>query len=719
MAELVVTTPEGAVFRYRLGRQALLGRHPDCEILLSDPMASRRHCRIEQAADGVFYAEDVGSANGTMLNNEFLRTRMPLRVNDVLQIGSTRLVLQLEAGEPTALERPRPQLDPDVSIVQLREDVAEAPVSFDYATTAEVQPVTEAQVAAADLGELKRVTQRLRLLVDLGQSLTSTLRPRQLLSNCLDKLFEVFPQAERSFILLLDPEGEPPAMITTGQEVDDALGERSGPLSVSKIRNPQPGEENQVQVSRTVINRVRTQRQAVLLSDASGSGASLPAVSLLRLEIRSVMCAPLIAGGQTLGLLYLDTKDARRPFGPDDVNLLTSVASQIAVVIRNMELAREVAAEAASRQNLQRFFSPHLVERIMRKEITVEPGGTTTTGTVFFSDLVSFTRIAGQMRAGDVVTMLNRYFRVMQEIIFARGGTVDKFGGDLIMAFWGVLVDMPQATAAAAAAALEMQNAMFAFNRELAYASDLVRPPEPLGHGIGLNTGEFMAGIVGSERKIEFTVIGSTVNLAERLQQLAGRGRVYIGQGTYGEIKERALVFRLPDSMVKNVPDPVQVYSLRGLAPPARPEAGGPAADGGGRTSRLDSSSAEILYSLPCVLEAEGCAPVRGVVTRMALTRSERRGRLRLLADAPLPTGARVHLRWCLPEKPSLSALDGVVEHSWGSEADGRPTAVTSTEAVLGTLEVYATGIPDDVLKFRLGVELPSDLTRQDQIIRD
>jgi len=90
MVELVVTSPDGSVVRYTLGSQAVLGRHPDCEVVVADPMASRRHCRILQGSGGQYAVEDNGSANGTLLNGSPLLSQMPLRHGDELTIGSTR-----------------------------------------------------------------------------------------------------------------------------------------------------------------------------------------------------------------------------------------------------------------------------------------------------------------------------------------------------------------------------------------------------------------------------------------------------------------------------------------------------------------------------------------------------------------------------------------------------------------------------------------------------
>ncbi|MCZ7647079.1 MAG: FHA domain-containing protein [Planctomycetota bacterium] len=720
MAELIVNTPEGTVLRYRLGRQTVLGRHPDCDIVLTDPMSSRRHCKIEQGPNGHFFVEDNNSANGTALNNDFLRTRMPLREGDAIQIGSTVLTLRVDS-KPLSQPGMGDVQDPSLSIVRLREDEAEAEPSIDFSMAAGRGVVTAEEESSSDLAQLKRVTGRLKVLLDIGQSLGSSLEPHKVLQTCLDKLFEVFTQAERGFVLLYGPDGQIPSSIAEQNKEGGPAG-GDGPLSVHKIRNPVPGQENEVAISRTIVKRVREKRQSVLVSDATNDAAYNPAMSMARLEIHSVMCSPLVVGNEDLGILYLDTKDAARRFVPDDLNLLNAVTGQLAVVIKNAELARQAATEAVSRQNLQRFLSPHLVELIIKKELNVELGGSMKRGTVFFSDIVGFTRMAAQMKPNDVVALLNRYFRVMQEIIFSRGGTVDKTGGDAIMAFWGVLVDAEFATANACTAALEMQNAMFVFNRELAADANIVKPPEPLGHGLGLNTGEFIAGNIGSDKKIEFTVIGNAVNLAQRVESIAGRGQVFLGEGTYADIKDRAVVVRMPDCPVKNVAKPIQVYSLRGIVPPSNVSAGAPASPYN-ITSRVEPGAQTVMYSLPCRLVVDGQPPVAGLVVRMVFSRPERRARMQVQVERPLPQGARCRLEWQLLEKPSLSPLGCEIDRAWDPNAPQREVAEGGTSLIEvqseeGSLLLSAENVADDVMAFRVGAEIPTDLRSHEDIVR-
>src|SRR5258707_1078248 len=104
-SELIVTAPNGQISRYKLGEKAVIGRHPECEIILSDPMSSRRHCTIERGPDGAFSVSDPGSANGTLLNAQPMKVkeRIPIHNGDTIQIGSTLLVLRIEVRVGTGV----------------------------------------------------------------------------------------------------------------------------------------------------------------------------------------------------------------------------------------------------------------------------------------------------------------------------------------------------------------------------------------------------------------------------------------------------------------------------------------------------------------------------------------------------------------------------------------------------------------------------------------
>jgi class 3 adenylate cyclase len=162
------------------------------------------------------------------------------------------------------------------------------------------------------------------------------------------------------------------------------------------------------------------------------------------------------------------------------------------------------------------YVSPEVVRRLLEGGEQVVSGQRRTI-TVLFSDIRRFTTMSEQMQPEEVVALLNDYMERMTGAIAARGGRVDKFIGDAIMAEWGALENVAQPEMQAVGAAVEMSRALARLNEERRAAG---RPE--LEIGIGLNNGEVVAGTVGSSKKLEFTVIGDTVNLASRLEGLCG-----------------------------------------------------------------------------------------------------------------------------------------------------------------------------------------------------
>jgi adenylate cyclase len=711
-AEIIVTGPDGQTQRFTLNQSAMVGRHPECEIVLTDPMSSRRHCKLERTPAGVIQAEDQKSANGTLLNGEPMRpaVAMPLKNGDVVQIGSTTLVLKLEvAARPSMASAPAVVTDEEDSPVSLIMD-------------ARKQLVSEEEAQTSDVKTLKKVAERLKLLIDVGQALGTSLELPKLISTCLEKLFEVFPQADRAMIVVYAPDGSLPPVITPESDQNSALAQRKTGLAMTKLRHggQQPAE---LKLSRTVLNKVRTEKKSVLI-EKSGS------MSLV--DISSVMCAPLIIADDSLGLIYVETKKALQAFQADDVNILTAVAGQIAVVIRNSDLARKAAEQAAHRESLSRFLSPQLVDQMLKGNISLELGGTEKKGTIFFSDIVGFTKLASKMRAADVLTLLNRYFTVMQNIIFRRGGSIDKCAGDNIMAHWGIIGDMPNFTQCAVTSSVEMQIALFVFNRDESLKKEIKLPPTPLGHGLGLNTGVVCAGNIGSDRKIEFTVIGDPVNLSARIEAMAGRFQTFVGEPTFEEIKTTSLCFRMPDCPAKNVAHPLPVYCVRAIAPQAVDM---PAHNAG------DLALDDLLFAMPCVLKA-GEARIAGMVARMLTSGGETR--ILVHFDKALAPNTPVTLEWDIPEKPTLPSLEGVVERC-GTMPDflattqviekgmAQPTAVTSESlsggvakgASLanyappsGMLMMLVKDLPAEIQAFKAGALIPSDLKSHEDIVR-
>lgn len=211
------------------------------------------------------------------------------------------------------------------------------------------------------------------------------------------------------------------------------------------------------------------------------------------------------------------------------------------------------------------FLSPEMVRDLAENPGTLRLGGTSRTVTVFFSDIAGFTTLSEQMsdRPEVLVEILNKYLTVMTKVVEAHHGYVDKFIGDAVMAVWGAPLEDAQAERNAVNAALECQQALATFNREV-IAKEYGLPP--IGTRIGINTGIAVVGNMGSETRLNYTVAGDTVNLAARLE---GANKVYDSHIMIGEATADALgdgyVLRLLDLLVvKGKHLPVKVFEVVG-----------------------------------------------------------------------------------------------------------------------------------------------------------
>ena len=243
----------------------------------------------------------------------------------------------------------------------------------------------------------------------------------------------------------------------------------------------------------------------------------------------------------------------------------------IILVYLTESLFRAIRADKERKQvrnAFSHYMSPALVEQLAADPSKLKLGGEARFMTILFSDIRGFTGISEQMPAHDLTRFLNRYLTPMTGVILSHKGTIDKYIGDCIMAFWNAPLDNPSHAKNGCAAALEMLKALEAFNQSLFQPdSPFGNLREPVNMGIGLNTGECSVGNMGSAMRVDYSVLGDRVNLASRLE---GQCKEYgvpiiIGEDTYLAAPEFAAM-ELDMIRVKGKKEPARIFALLGDA---------------------------------------------------------------------------------------------------------------------------------------------------------
>jgi len=266
-------------------------------------------------------------------------------------------------------------------------------------------------------------------------------------------------------------------------------------------------------------------------------------------------------------------------------NIMSTALNRVSVALRKLENQEYVKVQGVAtgdeledlasgfntmvdglqeRDKLKTTFGKYMTEAVMEHLMAgkVELGGETLTATILFSDIRSFTSISEKMDAKELVALLNEYFTEMVDVVIKEDGVVDKYIGDAIMAVFGAPVPKKDDALHAVRAAVGMRTALAHLNERLK-----ARGATTIKTGIGVHTGVVVAGNIGSEKRMEYTVIGDTVNLASRLESSTKElgTPVLISDDTYQLVKEHIEARAVKEITVKGRQQPVMTWEVLGL----------------------------------------------------------------------------------------------------------------------------------------------------------
>jgi adenylate cyclase len=581
---ITVISPEGQR-DWALAEHNSLGRHPSNTIQVLDRIVSKEHCHIDLVR-GVYLLRDLGSLNGTYVNGERVGERT-LYEGDEITMGATRIEVHVSYPRedafhgkvtspasadpsrpaPLAAPAPRPQLPKPAQTAPATPPTIAAPVaSLSAPLTVAGMPVRDlAKVTISPgvveshirtklmpLGEqsflpealiqdpqqLRRDYEKLRVSYDLSRAVGGELEVDALLHKILERAFELLP-ADRGVILMYDEQAN---------------------LTPRCVRTKRASAADEpVHLSTTIINEVLRDRAAVLSNDASVDARFSGAHSIIMQGIRSSMAVPLLYSGDLLGIMLLDSQIAANAFQEKDLQLFQNVANQAAIAIQNGLYAKKLQAEALTRERFQRLLSPAIAEQVLSGKVEVKKGGELRDTTMLFSDIRGFTSMSESRSPQEIVDMLNEYFEQMVEIIFKHEGTLDKFVGDEIMALYGSPVRHEDDAVRAVRSALDMMATLDRWNAERVSAGQ-----QPVHIGIGINSGEVVAGYLGSSKALEYTVIGDAVNTGSRLCSAAQPGQILISEDTEKRLHGLFELEELPPMALKGKSKSLRIFTVQG-----------------------------------------------------------------------------------------------------------------------------------------------------------
>ncbi len=373
------------------------------------------------------------------------------------------------------------------------------------------------------------------LLYELARDLSSSLELDVVLRKVMDRVITLM-KAARGFIVLVDP----------------ATGELSVQMSSGEA---DPENARQFLGSRTVIEQVVVTGQAVVSTDASLDDRFKGKQSVILQNLRSIIAVPLVTKGKVIGAVYVDNPFRAAIFEEKDKEFLQAISDLAAMAIDN---ARQYQRSEFLRQLFELHVNKQVTDFVLAHSDpnTMMLAGERRKVTILNSDIAGFSRLSQSMGAEELVEFLNEYFRRMIEVVLAHGGNIDKFQGDGMLVVFGAPNPMEDHAEQALKAAQGMVREIDRLNREL-----VARGMPAISVGIGLDTGDVVAGHVGSKRRLEFTLIGVPVNNAAYLSKVRP-AKVLLSEATLEELPSGVGVAALEAMLLKGAPRPQSIYEL-------------------------------------------------------------------------------------------------------------------------------------------------------------
>ena len=504
--------------------QFILGRLPECDLYLPYSEVSRRHCQFRRVGQGKWQIEDLGSTNGTVLNKSRIKERTYLNNQDVIQIGNLTIKVELISKQQKSGHQAPNIATSNTEAQTILRSVEELKQRWIEGDERQ-DPLSTQHIANA----------RLHYIVEIATELNRAESIEAIFSQVEKVIFREIGNIER-LALLIDVEG-------------------SGKLELYKAAARQTEEDQHRSrydqqasdlykgdwISRSICNKVFKEKVAIKTKNAKIDERFSEEKSILCKRIGGALAVPLWNENEVVGVLYADATLSLEPLEnsqDQDLSFFSTIANLVASSVQRWLLTRRLQQQERIRQRLERYHSPAVVQQLITfgamEDSLLTPIEADVS--VLFADVVNFTSLSEQLPPEQLAALLNRFFEEMLKPLFANEGTLDKFIGDCIMAFFGA----PEPQADHADRAIKVAKAMLERLEQLNHTHAL---SHPLQLRIAINSGKAVVGDVGSSQRVDYTVLGGTVNLASRLEAVCAPGECVISEETYNRLHHNQQMF--------------------------------------------------------------------------------------------------------------------------------------------------------------------------------
>ena len=507
-----------------------IGRLPECDLQMPYEGISRYHARLLKTATGDWAIEDMGSKNGTRLNQRAVKSPQLVNHGDVIWLGDVSLyVLLTIPNQPKAIDF--------------------KPLAKGTTIFHNVKELQQQWIQADDQGDAlsnkEKAIDRLKDLLEIAKNLSAAESIKAIFLQVQEVVFRYLKSIER-LALLVD--------VTS-----------SGHLELLDAATRNVSQENLAEartwISQTICQKVFTEKVAIQTADAQMDERFEGQNSILIKNIKSAIAVPLWDEDQVVGVLYADAQHSSNHWaeqGEEDLSFFSTLANLVASSVQRWLLAQKLKSEEAIRQKLERYHSPAVVQQLITVGALPDGRLPPTEGeiSILFADIVGFTALSERLSPPEIAQLLNSLFEEMLQEVFAVGGTLDKYIGDCIMAFFGAPEPQKDHADRAVAAATGMLARLETLNRR-----QVLR--EPIQLRIAVNSGKAVVGDVGSSQRVDYTALGGTINLASRMESVCPPGSCVVSEATYTMLVQKQGWEEMGEYRFKGIDRPIQVYQLK------------------------------------------------------------------------------------------------------------------------------------------------------------